>query len=72
VQVENTGSALAFQVHLKLVDPKTQDEYLPVFWEDNYFALLPGERRTIGVSLSAPADARVTVEGWNLQAPDAR
>ena len=48
--VENTGTALAFQVHLKLVDAESGDELLPVFWDDNYFELLPGETRAIRVA----------------------
>lgn len=50
VTVENTGQALAFMVHLRMVDPKTGEEALPVFWEDNYFELMPGEKRELRVS----------------------
>ena len=46
--VENTGKALAFLVHLRMVDPATGEEALPVFWEDNYFELMPGEKRELG------------------------
>jgi hypothetical protein len=67
VTVANTGRALAFQVRLKLVDPATGDEILPAFWDDNYFALLPGERREIGVAYprAAGASPRVTADAWN-------
>jgi exo-1,4-beta-D-glucosaminidase len=67
VAVQNVGTALAFQVHLRLIDPKTDDEYLPVFWDDNYFALLPGERREVGVSRLGSDEARLRVDGWNVQ-----
>jgi exo-1,4-beta-D-glucosaminidase len=65
--VENTGKALAFQVHLKMVDPKSGEERLPVFWEDNYFELFPGEKREIRVAHSGPVapPLSVTASAWN-------
>jgi exo-1,4-beta-D-glucosaminidase len=68
VRIENSGTALAFQVHLKLVDPGSDAEYLPVFWDDNYFALLPGERREIGVTHTGGGGASVEAEAWNVPA----
>jgi exo-1,4-beta-D-glucosaminidase len=67
VTVKNTGKALAFQVRLKAVDPQSGEEILPVFWDDNYFELFPGETRTIGVSHSRPVpQLRIDVEAWNV------
>jgi exo-1,4-beta-D-glucosaminidase len=69
VRVENTGRALAFQVHLKLVDPASGDELLPVFWDDNYFELLPGEVREVRVAYPFRRDAaapRLDAEAWNV------
>jgi exo-1,4-beta-D-glucosaminidase len=64
VRVENTGSALAFQVRLKLVHDG--EEVLPVLWQDNYFELLPGEAREIRVQYSAsPAPVSVEAAAWN-------
>jgi exo-1,4-beta-D-glucosaminidase len=68
VTVANTGRALAFQIRLKLEDPRTGDEILPVFWADNYFELLPGEQREISVSYprsDREGRPRVTAEAWN-------
>jgi exo-1,4-beta-D-glucosaminidase len=67
VTVENTGRALAFQVHLKLLDRPGGDELLPVFWDDNYFPLMPGERRTLKVAFPKPIGTSLAVEGegWN-------
>jgi exo-1,4-beta-D-glucosaminidase len=69
VIVENTGTALAFQIHLQLVDAATGDELLPVFWDANYFELLPGETRRIPVSYPRPQGGRrlrVDAEAWNV------
>src|SRR5438067_1247839 len=68
VTVANTGRALAFQVHLELVDPRDGKEILPAFWEDNYFELLPGERREIRVAYprrDREPPPRVTADAWN-------
>jgi exo-1,4-beta-D-glucosaminidase len=68
ITIENSGKALAFQVHLKLVDASTGDELLPVFWDDNYFALMPGERRDIRVELPPAQKAAalaVDASAWN-------
>ena len=67
VAVRNTGTALAFQVRLKLTDPSSGEEILPVYWQDNYFALLPGETREVAVSFPGAAAGRplVTAEAWN-------
>ncbi len=50
VRVKNTSSSVAFQIRLRLADKKYDHDVVPVFWEDNYFSLLPGEERIISVS----------------------
>ncbi len=70
VRVRNTGSSLAFQVHVRVEDADDGQEVLPVFWSDNYLPLLPGESRTLTAEfLHGPAPARVTLtaEAWNAQ-----
>jgi exo-1,4-beta-D-glucosaminidase len=49
VTVENTGATLAFLVRLRLLKGKDGAEILPVFWDDNYLCLLPGEKRELTV-----------------------
>jgi Exo-beta-D-glucosaminidase Ig-fold domain len=67
VAVSNRGRALAFQVRLKLVDPADGKEILPVYWDDNYFELFPGETRDIGVRYPhTTRQPRVEVEAWNV------
>jgi len=70
VTVENTGKALAFFVHLKVNRAADGEEILPVIWEDNYFSLLPGEKReisaTYAVSQLDGEKAVVEVGGWNV------
>jgi len=70
VRVSNTGAALAFQVRLKLTDGVSGAERLPVFWDDNYFALLPGESREVGVSYAGGVIGTpvIEAEAWNAPA----
>jgi exo-1,4-beta-D-glucosaminidase len=70
VRVQNVGKALAFQVRLKLLDQPGGSEILPVYWDDNYLELLPGEEREISARYrlrdrkgSSPT---VEIDGWNL------
>jgi exo-1,4-beta-D-glucosaminidase len=66
VHVENAGRALAFQVRLTLVDAASGEEFLPVFWDDNYLALMPGEARDIAVDYPAGAGTpALQAEAWN-------
>jgi exo-1,4-beta-D-glucosaminidase len=49
VTVRNAGKGLAFLVRLRLVHGAQKKELLPVFWDDNYLFLLPGEERHVTV-----------------------
>ncbi|MBS1853996.1 MAG: glycosyl hydrolase family 2 [Acidobacteria bacterium] len=71
VTVTNPSRALAFGVRLKVVRDSDREEVLPVLWEDNYFALLPGQTRAITATYAAKdlgrAKPAVEVEGWNVK-----
>src|SRR2546430_4610754 len=49
VRVKNSSSSVAFQIRLRLAN-KDDGDVVPVFWQDNYFSLLPGEERIITVT----------------------
>jgi exo-1,4-beta-D-glucosaminidase len=67
VTVENPSKSLAFFVRLKV--NKAGKEILPVLWEDNYFSLLPGEKREVSAKYRTSdlgaAKPTVEVSGWN-------
>jgi exo-1,4-beta-D-glucosaminidase len=89
VTLHNPSRTLAFAVRLKVkrllgrnghgtywYQRAIDDEVLPVLWEDNYFALLPGETRQITATYNpkelggnAPA---VEVSGWNVKTKEVR
>jgi exo-1,4-beta-D-glucosaminidase len=79
VTVHNPTSTLALAVHLMVNksssgrvsrEGEEDNEILPVLWQDNYFALLPGETRqvtaTYHVGEKSKAIPSVEIEGWNV------
>ncbi|PYT57836.1 MAG: glycosyl hydrolase family 2 [Acidobacteria bacterium] len=71
VSVENKGEDVAFMVHPRLTRGKGGEDVVPVFWSDNYFSLLPGEKKTVtaGYERSSVAGStpEIVVDGWNLE-----
>ena len=69
--VKNPSDRLAFFVHLAATKGPHGDEIVPVFWEDNYFSLLPGESKEVIATLSAKdldgARPALEVGGWNVR-----
>ncbi len=68
---ENTSAGVAFMVHLRLTRGKSGEDVTPIFWSDNYFSLLPGEKKTVTArfdfsSLDGAAPELV-VDGWNVE-----
>ncbi len=69
VTIKNDISApLAFFNHISLVDKKTKKRILPVFCNNNYISVPPGEVRTVSLSFPRRKGAKpiVCVEGWNV------
>ena len=57
-------------VRLRITKGQGGEDLVPVFWDDNYVSLLPGEQREIGVMYdrarlggSTPV---VKMDGWNV------
>jgi exo-1,4-beta-D-glucosaminidase len=71
VIVENPSRTLAFFVRLKVNQGAGGDEILPVLWQDNYFSLLPGEKREVTATYRTAelgtAKPIIEVKGWNVQ-----
>ncbi len=70
VEVENPSSQLAYQIELKLVVNKN-NSVLPVMWDDNYFSLLPGQKRVIkGLMVDKSFEEKnieLIISGWNIE-----
>jgi len=68
VALKNTGTSLAFGIELQVKDADTDACIVPVFWQDNYLSLLPGESRTIACTFSSTQCAvTLEVRGWNIE-----
>ena len=74
VDVANSGDVAAFFVRMKVVTAATGELVSPVFFDDNYIVLLPGEKRSITVDINSLAPAQkntplmLEFKGLNLPA----
>jgi exo-1,4-beta-D-glucosaminidase len=70
--VENPSSSVAFMVHVRIASAKDDRDVVPIFWDDNYVSLLPGEKRELSAHFEAANagddDLVLTVDGWNVAA----
>lgn len=71
ITLENPSDKLAFFIELNVYGTASGRSVLPIFWDDNYVSLLPGETREIRARFSkedlhgeAPA---FRFSGWNVQ-----
>ena len=71
VTLTNHSKHLGFFVHLQLQGERSGREVLPILWQDNYFSLLPGERRVITGTYNIRDlendSPKLVVEGWNVE-----
>jgi exo-1,4-beta-D-glucosaminidase len=70
LHVKNPSSAVVFMVHPRLTKGKGGDDLVPIFWDDNYFSLLPGEGKSVSASF-ASSDLQgqlpfLYVDGYNV------
>ena len=70
VKLSNPSPHLAFFVHLRITKDAGGDDVLPVFWDDNYISLLPGETRQLAAKYRTEhvhgRHLVVEAEGWNI------
>ena len=70
-KIKNSSNQLAFMVRLALAKAKGGEEINPVYWDDNYISLFPGETREVKVSFEKrdQGDGAVVlkVSGWNVK-----
>lgn len=69
-QLENQSNQIAFFIEAAVVKQKTNEVIVPVFWDDNYVSIMPGETKTITAKIAnelLPEDVNFRVEGWNMK-----
>ena len=71
VKLQNPTDHLAFMICLSVRQKRTGKAVLPVYWNNNYISLLPGETQTIYGTFDASAlhgsAPEVRVTGWNIE-----
>jgi exo-1,4-beta-D-glucosaminidase len=68
LRLTNTGSTVAFFLHAQAVRTGSDEEIVPVFWNDNFISLLPGETRELTVTIpSKDKSLQIKVDGWNIR-----
>jgi exo-1,4-beta-D-glucosaminidase len=70
LHVKNPSTSVAFMIHPRLTKGSDGDDLVPIFWDDNYFSLLPGEEKTVSATFS-PSDSQgqlpfLYVDGYNV------
>jgi exo-1,4-beta-D-glucosaminidase len=72
VLVENQSDSIAFMVHTRLTRGQGGEDVTPIFWSDNYFSLLPGEKRGVTSSYDVGSldgkEPVLEVDGYNVAA----
>jgi hypothetical protein len=67
----NPSVSVELAIRLKLVRGTSGQRVLPAMYEENYFSLVPGERKTVSIRFAGAAlageAARLVLEGWNIQ-----
>jgi exo-1,4-beta-D-glucosaminidase len=70
VLLKNSSDHLAFQIRLGIRKSGQNADILPVFWDDNYIELMPGESRELTARYLPDAPvfggAELTISGWNV------
>ena len=74
VDMQNPSSTLAFAVNPKIKKSVSDNLVLPIYWEDNYFSLLPGEKRRVKVEFDikdvGTEGPSLVVSGWNIKSEE--
>lgn len=69
--ISNSGSTIAVAIRLKLVAHANGKRILPTMYDDNYFSLLPSEKRHIAIRFPQRSHIdephQIQMEGWNIE-----
>ena len=71
INISNPTEETAFFIHLKICN-QDNELILPVFLTENYFTLLRGENKQIGLEIDSGIlttenpELKLVIEGWNI------
>jgi mannosylglycoprotein endo-beta-mannosidase len=72
-EIRNTGNETSFFMKGMVIDQEKREQVLPVYMDDNYITLLPGERKIIEIDLNSLNEEVLSralsfeLDGWNLK-----
>lgn len=70
LKVKNPSDAIAFFVFLDVTDAETNKPVLPIYWDDNYITLLPGEERNYRARYfltdAGDNEPQLKIKAWNV------
>jgi exo-1,4-beta-D-glucosaminidase len=70
VEFVNRADRIAFNIELGLKKGKEGESILPIFWDENYFSLLPAEERTVKGYFNKEDlngnEPYLHIAGWNI------
>ncbi len=71
VKLNNPTETIAFFVEVRVQKKRSDSAVLPIYWDDNYISLLPGESRTLEGEFHLEdldgEEPEVVVSGWNVE-----
>ena len=70
LKLKNTSENIAFFNFLDVINPNTKQPILPIYWDDNYVSILPGEERKYEARFFLSdfngEKPIVEISGWNV------
>lgn len=66
INLKNPTGNIAFFIELMAVSKQDDEPILPVFWNDNYVSLVPGESKKVTVKLRSKDEPSININGYNL------
>ncbi|MCL2487860.1 MAG: carbohydrate-binding protein [Oscillospiraceae bacterium] len=73
VTVKNPTASPALMIRLKTLDSVTGEQLLPVYYDDNYISLMPGQSKVITLEIDCRFSAgtpQFELDGWNIVPTD--
>lgn len=63
------NNPIAFFNRVSLIDSKTGKRILPVFYDDNYISILPGQTKKINIEYTPQSGIipQISINGWNVE-----
>ena len=74
VELQNPTDYVVFFNRLRVVGNQSGENILPIFYDDNYFTLLPNEKKTVDITFDRNdlngESPRLMLEGWNADSKE--